>query len=129
MKDGGESSCKFARFKESNETINPHVESLDYNYSMRDWSQHWEAHLANNVLAEQVRNRVYTETYNKLVLCWGLHQVLDKRMLRENGEGDTLFRDIAQLSEYMHQVLKARKDESLRRGDNLHFNNKAIDYA
>lgn len=40
-------------------------------------------------------------------------------MLRENGEGDTLFRVVAQLSEYMHQVLKVRRDESLRRGDDF----------
>lgn len=36
MKDGGESSCRFASFKESNDTFNAHVEHLDDNYSMCD---------------------------------------------------------------------------------------------
>lgn len=44
-------------------------------------------------------------------MCCGLHQALEERMLRENGEGDTVLRLVAQLSEYMHQVLEASRDK------------------
>ncbi len=36
-------------------------------------------------------------------------------MLEENGEGDTLLRLVAQLPEYMHQVLEVSKDEQYYR--------------
>lgn len=52
---------------------------------------------------------IYLETYDKVVLCWGVHQAADERMLRENREGDTVLGVVAQLSEYMHQVLEASR--------------------
>lgn len=49
------------------------------------------------------------ETYHELVVCGGLHQALDERMPTQNGEGDTVLRLAAELSENMDQVLEGSR--------------------
>lgn len=49
-----------------------------------------------------------------MVFC--LHQALGVRMLTENSEGDAVLRLVAQLSEYMHQMLEAIRDKYYHEG-------------
>lgn len=48
------------------------------------------------------------ETHDELVLGGGLHQALDERMPRQNGEGGAGPGLVAQLAEHAHQLLEAK---------------------
>lgn len=73
--------------------------------------QHHYSGTTTAVLEQMRDKQMDTETHYELVVHWTLHQALDERMGRETWEGDMVFRSIAQLCEYMPQVLQAKQEE------------------